>query len=147
MTPASFSSNATFSVQVVCESNLAGVYTAESEGTSTDGCCAGTVYMTSVDITISEVSTGVYTLSDWSGNLYLEWYGPTGGNYGITQGYIDGGGLNGEITESCGSITGAFEEPFGSDLVIEGSVDASGVITYTFVNGYGDTGTVTLTRK
>lgn len=141
----SFPSGASLTVDVSCVSALEGDYTAATVGTSTDGCCPGPVE-TSGPIKLTALGGGEYTISDWSGNIYFAWYGPDGGNYGIDEAYVAAGGMNTTIKDVCDQISATFVEPFGTETVLTGSVDpASGVITYSWVNGYGDAATVVLT--
>lgn len=142
-----FPSGASVVANVSCVSELAGDYMAETTGTSTDGCCPGSV-TTSGPVTLTAMDGGLYTISDWSANIYFTWYGPDGGNYGIDENFVSGGGMNGVIGDVCGEITGNFDEPFGTQVALTGSVDpATGVITYTWTNGYDDTASVTLTPQ
>jgi hypothetical protein len=132
-----------FEFQITCPSDLAGTYDAVTTGTSTDPCCPGEVMATSV-VTLTDKGSGVYTINDWSAGIYLAWYAV----YGISAATVEGGGLNGDITELCGSVSGSFGEPFGTAVTLTGSVDPStGVITYNWVNGYADAATVTLTPR
>lgn len=133
-------SGATFDAVLSCPSTLAGTYMGETSGQSTDDCCPGTV-SASKEVTLTDDGNGNYTISDFSAGLYFEWYEV----YGITADYD----LSGGITDVCSKISGEFPEPFGTNVTItSGSVDPStGAITYTWVNGYDDTATVTLTPK
>lgn len=125
---------------VVCESDIAGIYDAVAVGTSTDPCCPNVTTVNS-EVVLTDLGGGSYTISDWSAGLYLEWYAV----YGITP-QTD---LTRTIVEACGKVTiGSFTEPFGEDASATGGLNfANGVITYTWVNGYGDQATVTLTPK
>ena len=137
-----YNSENSLKITASCPSDLAGEYSAETSGTSTDGCCPGVVTAMS-DVTITG-SNGDYVISDFSTGLYFTWYSV----YGITEGMQTDGTLNASLKDVCGSITGTAAEPFGTEVTIEGSVDNdTGVITYTWVNGYNDTATVTLTPK
>lgn len=130
---------ATHVVQVTCESSLGGTYTSTTTGTSTDPCCPDATTVTG-EVTLTDEGGGVYTLSDWSAGLYLEWYGV----YGITASTD----MSGRITDVCNTLSGSFGEPFGTTTDVTGSVDPdTGVITYSWSNGYDDTATVTLTPK
>jgi len=138
-----FKSGETLDIPASCPSSLAGDYTSTTSGTSTDGCCPGT-FTAERDITLTEVSGGVYTVSDFSAGLYFDWYEV----YGITAANETDGALNAQLTDICGDITGTGTEPFGTAIAITGSVDAStGVITYTWTNGFDDTGSVVMTPK
>ncbi len=136
------SNEVTYNFAVVCPSDLAGTYTATTTGSSTDGCCPGE-YSSTATVTVSG-SGGSYTISDFSAGLYLDWYGV----YGITAAFETDGRLSGAIVDICGDVSGTFGEPFGSNVTLVGSSDAStGVITYQWTNGFGDTGLVTLTPQ
>lgn len=129
----------TFSYAVVCESQLAGEYIATTTGTSTDDCCPDETTVMG-EVVVTETAPGTYSLSDFSAGLYLEWYAV----YGITP----DSDLSGSVVDVCSTVSGTFPEPFQTDVIVDGSVDnATGVITYTWVNGYDDTATVTLTPK
>lgn len=133
-----------FRQNLICPSALAGEYTATTTGTSTDPCCPDETTLTDQTVTLVSKGSGKYEISDWSAGLYQEWYEV----YGITSDYVAAGNLTEMITDACGRISGSFIEPFGTTTTITGSVnDATGVITYTWVNGYDDTATVTLTPK
>jgi len=126
----------TFSFTVVCPSDLAGTYTSTTTGQSTDGCCPNETTLTNT-VTVTGAD-GAYTVSDFSAGLYLEWYSV----YGVTPDT----NVSGSISDVCGEVSGSFGEPFGSTINLTGSVDSgTGVITYTWMNGFGDTGTVILT--
>jgi len=133
---------------LLCPSALAGTYTSTTTGMSTDGCCPGEVTTTST-VTLTETGTGTYTIDDFTGDLYRVWYGPDGGDYGIDQDYIDGGGMNAVLIDACEIISSSTTtEPFGSELTLSGTVDPdAGVITYTWTNGFDDTAVVTLTKQ
>ena len=114
------------------------VYDVVSTGTSTDDCCPDeTTVMSTVTLTGSD---GMYAISDWSGGLYFEWYAV----YGMTA---DGSG--GDITDVCNAITlTTAEEPFGESLMGSGTVDPdTGVITFSWSNGWGDQGVTTMTPQ
>lgn len=124
-----------------CPSDLAGAYTSVTSGSSTDGCCPNPEVDFPSEVTITKLSDGRYQLNDFSAGLYLKWYSV----YGISS-------VNdspGKILDVCGKITFYdTTEPFATPIVGEGTVDnATGKITYSWENGYGDKGTVTLTPK
>lgn len=129
---------------IVCPSALAGEYIATTTGTSTDGCCPDETTVTGTIVTLTATTGTSYRVSDWSAGLYREWYEI----YGITEAFVAGGGMNGIISDACGIISGSFPEPFQTTTTVTGSVDAAtGVITYTWVNGYDDQATVILTPR
>lgn len=127
------------SLPVSCPSELAGTYNATATGTSTDVCCPDETTVTSV-VTLTDNGGGVYTFSDFSGGLYFEWYDI----YGITETNSPA-----DLLDVCNTISFvSTTEPFGETLTGSGSVDATtGVITYTWLTGYGDTGNVVLTPQ
>lgn len=138
--------NALFQIRqnVVCPSDLGGTYTATTTGTSTDPCCPDETTLEGQTVTLTDQGSGVYTISDWSAGLYFEWYEI----YGITADYVAAGNLNAELTDACGVISiPTLTEPFGTETVFtDVSIDeATGVITYTWTNGFDDTATVILT--
>ena len=134
-----FSSGTTLDVAVSCTSALAGTYDASTTGTSTDACCPGTVTVTST-VTLTDAGGGIYDISDWSGGLYFEWFDI----FGIVP-----DSNTGQVQDICNTFTVVTDtEPFGETLEGSGSVDpATGVITYTWLTGFGDTGTTTLTPQ
>lgn len=132
------SGNTLLNVKVSCASTLDGTYSAVSTGTSTDGCCPGELTVES-EVTVTSTGGGTYSMSDFSGGLYFAWYEV----YGIT-GTDDSPG---NFEDVCNSITIInTNEPFQTAVTGDGTVDGdTGVITFTWVNGYGDTGTSVLT--
>ncbi len=127
-----------YSLFVVCPSDLAGTYAVATEGTSTDGCCPGP-YSVEAEVTLTETAPGEYEISDWSGGLYIEWYTI----YGILPSHMPG-----SIKDACGVITLLTDaEPFGESLKGDGIVNDDGTITLSWVTGYGDKGTLTMTPK
>jgi len=125
---------------VSCPSDLEGVYTATTTGTSTDSCCPDETTVSS-EVTITADGGGNYTINDFSAGLYVEWYTI----YGIT-GPDDSPAT---FSDVCNMLT-IFDttEPFNTAVTGTGSIDpATGVITYTWVNGYDDTAVVTLTPQ
>lgn len=134
-----FTNTKTMDIAVSCLSEIAGTYTVSTTGTSTDVCCPDETTVMGT-VTLTAATAGVYDISDWSGGLYLEWYDI----YGIVA-----DSNTGQIQDICNGITLIDEtEPFGETLEGTGSRDpATGVITYTWLTGYGDTGTVTMTPQ
>lgn len=125
-----------------CISDLAGTYSSVTSGSSTDDCCkANPIVDFSGTVTLTKLSDGKYQLNDFSAGLYFEWYQV----YGIT-------GVNdtpGKIQDVCGNLT-FFDttEPFSTPITGSGTVSQDGKsISYTWANGYGDTGTVVLTKQ
>lgn len=128
-----------YRANIVCPSALAGTYAVSVTGTSTDGCCPDETTLMS-EVTLTEgASPGVYSISDFSGGLYLEWFDV----YGITPST----NLARNITDACGTISGSFSEPFGEVVTVTGSVNDDGTLTIQWVSGWGDQGVMTLTKK
>lgn len=124
-----------------CPSALAGVYTSLTSGSSTDGCCPNPEVDFPGEVTLTKLSDGRYQISDFSAGLYFKWYEV----YGITS-------VNqspGKLLDVCGNLSFYdTQEPFATAITGTGSVDSgTGVITYSWENGYGDKGTVKLTPK
>jgi len=127
------------SVPFQCNSDLGGMYDVTAVGTSTDACCPDETTVSTV-VTLTDNGGGAYTISDWSGGLYFEWYDIYG---------IEATSNVGDIKDVCAVITLVTEtEPFGETLEGSGSVDTgTGVITLSWLNGYGDRGTLTMTPQ
>lgn len=130
-------------ITVVCASDLAGIYNAITNGTSTDG---GANNNPAVDIesvvTLTATETpGEYIIDKATGKVFDAWY--LGVYYGDP---ID---VEGVLKDACGSITlDSYDSPFGDPITeSSGSVDGNGVITFTAVNAYGDEWTVVLTPQ
>lgn len=122
---------------LVCDSDLAGSYRAATSGQSTDGCCPDPVSI-EWDVTLTAGDGTDYVISDWTGGLYKTWYGV----YGITPDFD----MSTTITDACNQIVASFTEPFGTATTITGTVDpATGIITFSFVTGYDDVGTIVMT--
>jgi len=130
----------TFSISTICPSDIAGTYSSITTGMSTDGCCPNETTVEGT-VTLTETGTGTYTISDWSAGLYLEWYDV----YGITPDTD----LSGTLVDACGGVSfPGLEEPFGTAVSVSGVInEETGVITYTWTNGFDDQATVTLTPE
>ncbi len=111
-----------------------------ASGQSTDGCCPGTFTVSGNTVVITMTSVTTFSVSDITGGLYLDWYDV----YGITAPED----TPGNFSFNCGGVNIVNSpEPFGTNFSGSGTFDnATGTITYTFSNGYADTGTVTLMR-
>jgi len=134
-----FPSGASVTANVSCSSNLAGEYTSTTTGMSTDGCCPGSVTVEK-DITLTDLGGGKYTINDWSGGLYLEWYAV----YGITADTD----MTATLEDVCDVVSGSLTEPFGTAASLSGAVDlTTGIITFSFLTGYDDVGTIVMTPK
>jgi hypothetical protein len=132
-----------FNTFIGCPSNLpiVGTYTSRVTGTSTDpGVSPATVTDLAGEVTITQTGPTSYTLSDIFAGLYETWYGEL---YGVE------GNTPATIVDICGAVSiPTFEEPFGYPLVSTYSRnETTGVITITWENIYGDTGTVVLTPE
>ncbi|MGB3080882.1 MAG: hypothetical protein WBB31_17505 [Saprospiraceae bacterium] len=112
-------------------------------GQSTDGCCPDVVTVSGNIVAINGLagSSTNFSVSDITGGLYFAWYAV----YGIT-GPDDSPG---EFLFNCNEVTIVnTQEPFGTAVQGEGVYDASaGTITYTWSNGFADTGTVILQKQ
>lgn len=123
----------TFTINLVCPSDLAGTYNATASGQSTDGCCPNPTVDLMTEVVITEVEgqpAGTYTISDISAGLYFEWYDV----YNVT------GPIPSPFTDACGILGGTTAGPFGgSPRIVSGSISADGnTITYRWQNGFGD---------
>lgn len=135
----SYKTGKTFDAVMSCPSDLAGTYAGTTSGTSTDDCCPGVVSAEKM-VTITDLGDGNYSMGDFTSGLYFTWYEA----YGITADHD----LTGTFSDVCGTLSGTFAEPFGKNVELTGSVDAeTGVITYTWTSGWGDTAEVVLTPQ
>jgi hypothetical protein len=128
-TSAQFSVGQTYLVS--CPSDLAGTYDVLSSGETTDPDVAPskiTVNNFPYVVTITANGGGSYTLSDAFAGLYIYWYDI----YGIKNPF------KGKFTDICGTLSGKFEEPFQTDLIITGTVNADGTLSIHWFNGYDD---------
>lgn len=125
---------------VACPSDLGGTYNVISSGSSTDTGptpAENPIENFPYTVTITDNGGGNYTISDAFGGLYILWYDI----YGIT------GDEEGTFDDVCGTISGEFPEPFGTNVIYTGSVDPNtGIITIDWINGYDDEGTMILTK-
>lgn len=122
-----------YSFNLACISDLAGTYNVLSSGTSTDtGPTSDENPITNHPYTVNIISNngGNYTLSDAYGGLYLLWYDI----YGISGNYP------GTFSDVCGTLSGTFQEPFGTTVNLTGTVNADGTLSIHWENGYGDFG-------
>ncbi len=118
---------------VACSSNLGGNYTVLSSGTSTDpdvSAANNPVVDYPYNVVITDNGGGNYTISDGFAGLYFLWYEDL---YGITS------EISGNFIEICGELSGTWKEPFGTDVVLTGSVHPDGSLAITWINGYDDT--------
>ncbi|TRO67040.1 hypothetical protein [Christiangramia sabulilitoris] len=123
-----------------CPSDLAGIYQVSSTGASTD---AGTGFPTvdgfayTVSIEKKEGSDLEYVISDGVAGVYIEWYS----GYGYTF------ETEGEFIDVCDSLSGSWQDAFGSTIVLDGTVNEDGTLTINWTNGFGDSATATYTRQ
>lgn len=141
-------SNCALNFGVVCESNLAGTYAFESEGTTTDPTPSITPKFKTLTgtVTLKALGSGRYEISDYSGGLYGFWYAAAYGVNNTTH-------VIGVFTDACERISGNFEDAgpgFDGNIVITGRVidAAKGIIEYTWLQTeYGDVGKMKLTKR
>ena len=120
-------------------------YTSLSRGTSTDNCCPDEVIDFASELTLTDLGNNVYRINDFSGGLYLEWYTV----YGITSQNDSPGNI-----ELVDPVNGVMQFPagqtefFGSPLNGSGTYDpCTGIISYSWTNGFNDEGDVVMTPK
>lgn len=128
-------------------STVAGIYTTEAVGTSTDPCPGSDPYSTTSEETLVRDEDSdtedeeAYVISDSFANLYFAWYGTCYGGADTSQ----GGTI--WINTTTGVIRGSGDEVYGTQWTIEGTFNAcNGEIDYTVLNGYNDEGNVTMTK-
>lgn len=125
---------------VSCPSDLGGNYSVISSGSSTDSgpsASENPISNFATNVVITDNGGGNYTVSDAFGGLYLLWYDI----YGIKEGDSEG-----EFNDICGTISGSFREPFGTDVIVTGNVNPDGTISIHWENGYGDMGDSVYTK-
>jgi hypothetical protein len=111
-------------------------------GISTDDCCkAAPVTVKGNTVKVTRKTLSSFTLSDFSGGLYFDWYDV----YGITKPEDSPG----EIAFSCNEVTiQNTKEPFGENVSGKGTYNPTDkTLIYNWVNGYGDNAKVTLKKK
>jgi len=133
---ASFTSR--FGTFVGCPSNLAGVYTTVTTGTSTDGCCPDPVTVNS-SVTFTRTGPTTYRVTNFSAGLYDAWYCAP---YDLCNGNTFNG-LGSTMLDVCGNVTwtAGYWTSRGT-----GSIDGSGKITVNWENEFGDAGTTVFSR-
>ncbi|MGM0581132.1 MAG: hypothetical protein ACQETL_10660 [Bacteroidota bacterium] len=131
-------------------STLGGEYSTTASGESTDGCpsenpisgFASTETMTADPDNNFTNDDGedvnAYIISDFHAGVYMEWYGDCYGYTFPTPARIF-------VNTATGEVTGTVDDGFGStNEITSGLMDAcNGNITYEWINGFGDTGTIT----
>jgi hypothetical protein len=125
---------------VSCPSDLAGTYSVLTSGSSTDpgpDASVNPIANYPYTVTITANGGGDYTVSDAFGGVYILWYEMYGLDFEVP----------GKFSDVCGTISGVFPEPFGTNVTYSGSVDPdTGVITIDWINGYDDEGTSVFTK-
>lgn len=123
--------------------NIAGSYNTTVNATSTDACCPDPISVTGSQ-SIVDNGDNTYTIFDWSAGSYMAFYE----QFGVTADYVAAGNLNGVVSVICDEVSGVFGEPFGTETTVTGTINLdTGVITYTWTNGFDDTGTVVMTPQ
>jgi hypothetical protein len=131
----------TITYNVSCTSSIAaGAYTAVTTASSTDDCpVVNPIVGASHDVTITANGAGVYRVSEFFAGAYKSFYGAC---YGYTF------NTPANFTDVCNNLSFSFEDGFGAAVEGTGTYDpGTGIITYTWENEFGDTGTVVLTHK
>tara|TARA_R100001369_G_scaffold92921_1_gene141489 strand:+ start:9172 stop:10065 length:894 start_codon:yes stop_codon:yes gene_type:complete len=125
---------------VACSSNLGGTYTVLSSGSSTDSGPTpdeNPIVDYPYTVVLTDNGGGNYTISDGFAGLYLLWYDI----YGISSEYP------GNFTDICGELSGTWGEPFGTDVILTGTVNPDGTLSITWTNGYDDTADAVYTKQ
>jgi len=135
---AAFRGHFNFSLTAICPSDIGGTYAVTSTGQSTDSCCPDETTVTTT-ITLTDNGKGNYTMSDFSGGLYLEWYDI----YGITA--TNSPGI---LIDDCDVLSfGHKEDSLDGTVTGSGTVDAAGNFTLKWSNSFGDEGTSVYTKQ
>lgn len=125
---------------VACPSDLGGTYSVLTSGSSTDpgpDASVNPIANYPYTVTITDNGGGSYTISDAFGGVYILWYEMYGLDFEV----------EGSFSDVCGTISGSFPEPFGTDVTYTGSVDSdTGIITINWVNGFDDQGVSVFTK-
>lgn len=120
---------ATHKIQVICESNLAGVY---DYATTNVWCGAGD---TAGSVELIDLGSGTYTFSGWDFGTYQACYGGDAGSWGDLT-----------LSDVCGTLAYNGSDNYGDTWTID-ALDVNGAdLTITWSNTYGEGGTTTLTR-
>lgn len=116
---------------VSCPSDLGGTYNVVSSGTSTDpGATNNPISNYSYVTTLTDNGGGNYTMSDAFGGVYIQWYTVFGLDFEVEA----------ELTDICGTLSGAFTDPFGGEVELTGTVNPDGTLTIDWTNSFGDVG-------
>lgn len=125
---------------VSCPSDLAGTYSVLTTGTSTDpgpSASENPIANFPYNVTITANGGGNYTVSDAFGGVYMLWYDIYGLDFEV----------EGTFDDVCGTISGAFPEPFGTEVTYTGTVNSDGTLSIHWINGFGDEGDSVYTRN
>lgn len=116
-----------------CFSDIAGEYTAMTIGRSGPG--GGGMFDTiRYEVSLTDLGDGRYELSEVTGGMYPTIWG------GVEE--------SGILIDSCMQIILPLQkDQWDDDLQGAGELFTDGTIQYNWVNGYGDQGTTTLTKK
>lgn len=120
---------ATHKIQVICESDLAGVY----DYTTTDPWCGGGDATGSVELI--DLGSGVYTFSDWSFGSYPVCYGGSAAGWGSLQ-----------FVDVCNIVSYTGSDAYGDSWTIDELTVDGANMTIKWSNTYAESATTTLTR-
>jgi hypothetical protein len=121
--------NHVISYSVSCPSDISGNYTVVSSGFSTDsGPVNNPLVNFSYDVTLTDVGGGTYEISDGVAGVYIDWYSIYGYTFETT----------GSVTDICGTLSGSWQDAFGSTIELTGIVNADNTLTVQWKNGFGD---------
>jgi hypothetical protein len=129
-------SNSIVNANVACASDLAGTYDLVATGSSPDYADPWTP--TQSTVTITSVDGGVtYSITPALGGMIEDLYSMWGGDI-----------RTGTFQDICGNIENTDVSDGWEEMTYEGSIDpVTGVISITFSNTYGDSGSMTLTPQ
>lgn len=130
---------AVHTIQITCNSDIAGTFSTSATGDVGDGSggSAGAYGPITSTVTLTATTTdGVYDVSDLSFGMYA-------------QIYADNTPVTGRLQDICDTLSDLGDtDRFGDPFTVNATRDAgTGVITLTWSNTWGDTGTVTLTPQ
>ena len=131
--------NITLNLVRNCPSALEGTYVAVSNGTSTDGAPVNNPLVDfSYQVVITKTGGTTYAISDGFAGVYQDWYCDPYGYCFETEG---------NFTDTCGELSGAWVDGFDSNVTLTGSDNFDGTLTITWSNGYDDTATAVYTKQ
>ena len=130
---------AVHTIQITCNSDIAGTFTTTASGDVGDGSggSAGSYGPITSTVTFTATATAaLYEVSDLSFGMYA-------------QIYADNTPVTGRLQDVCDALSDVGDtDRFGDPFTVSASRDAAtGVITLNWANTWGDTGTVTLTPQ